>query len=54
MKRTTLVTAIALLFTLGSGGLQAGGTCPSCRSSYGSDASWQGIAAFLATVLPIL
>jgi hypothetical protein len=53
MKRSTLVTAIALILSLGSGGLQAGGTCPSCRSHHDSDVSWPGMVVLLAAVLPI-
>jgi len=53
MKRTTLVMAIALVLSLGSGGLQAS-SCSNCRSHYGSDTAWQTIVEFLATVLPIL
>ena len=54
MRRATLLMAIALILSLGSAGLQAGGTCPSCRSYHSSDTSWQGMIASLATVLPIL
>ena len=53
MKRTTLVMAIALVLSLGSGGLKAS-SCTNCRSHHGSDMSWQAMIEFLATVLPIL
>jgi hypothetical protein len=53
MKRTTLVAAIALILSLGPGGLQAS-SCSSCRGRRGSDLSWQGMVVFLATVFPIL
>jgi len=53
MKRTTLVTAIALVLSLGSGGLQAS-SCSNCGRHHGSDTSWQAMVEFLATVFPIL
>jgi len=52
MKRTIMLTMLALGLTLGASSVHAHG-CPSCRNSNSSPAFWQQVMLILSSLSPL-
>jgi hypothetical protein len=53
MRRYILVTAIAVILTIGSGSLQAS-SCASCRRGHAAVSAWQQIVLLLPTAFALI
>jgi hypothetical protein len=53
MKRTILLTMLALSLTVGSSSVYASGHCQSCTTSYAAISPWQQVMLVLSSVYSV-